>query len=54
MVSSKYCAWLKEGVTMLILGQGEPSGIVGGSGSDSSVHGQPVLPGGGGGKIIDC
>lgn len=30
---------------MLILGHGEPLGIVGGMGGVSSVQGQPVLPG---------
>ena len=35
---------------MLILGQVRPPGMVGGSGSDSTVHGQPVLSAGGGGS----
>jgi len=37
---------------MLTRGQGEPSGIVSGSCGLSSVHGQPVLPGGGGGSSL--
>ena len=52
MVSSMNCPWLNEGVTMLIRGHGEPSGIVSGSCGLSSVHGQPVLPGGGGGISV--
>lgn len=35
---------------MLILGQGSLLGIVGGRGGDPLVHGQPLLPGGGGGR----
>lgn len=35
---------------MLMRGQGEPSGMVSGSWGDSSVQGQPVFPGGGGGS----
>ena len=36
---------------MLIFGQGFPLGIVGDNGFDSLVHGQPVLPGDGGGSM---
>lgn len=43
MVSSRKAAWLKEGVTMLIFGQGEPSGIFAGSGELAWVHGQPLF-----------
>lgn len=35
---------------MLIRGQGDPSGRVGGAIGGASVQGQPVLPGGGGGR----
>lgn len=37
---------------MLMHGQGRPSGIVGGSGGVTSAQGQPVLPGGGGGRLF--
>ena len=50
MVSSINCPWLRLGVTMLILGHGSPPGIVSGNCWLTSVHGQPVLPGGGGGS----
>ena len=43
MVSSIYCAWLKEGVTILILGQGDPSGMVASKDWLVPVHGQPDL-----------
>ena len=35
---------------MEMRGQGEPSVRVGGKGGVSTVHGQPVLPSGGGGS----
>jgi hypothetical protein len=35
---------------MLILGQGEPSGMVSGNWGGASVHGQPILLGRAGGK----
>ena len=44
MVSSKNCPWLNDGVTMLILGQGLPFCMLGGTGLELSVHGQPDLP----------
>src|SRR6266542_4133802 len=50
MVSSRNCPWLKDGVTMLIHGQGWPSGITSGKPGLSFVQGQPVRPGGGTGK----
>src|SRR5713226_3769098 len=52
IVSSINCPWLYDGVTILIRGQGRPSGIVSGNCGLSSVHGQPVLPGGGGESSI--
>src|SRR3990172_12469327 len=52
MASSKNSAWLKLGVTMLTRGQGRPSCIVCGSCRLPSIHGQPVLPGKGGGSSL--
>ncbi len=40
-----------EGVTILIFGQEEPSGMLAGSGELASVHGQPVLPSGESGRL---
>jgi len=37
---------------MVILGQGDPSGLQGGKQVDSSVHGQPCLSRGGGGSSL--
>ncbi len=37
---------------MLTRGQSEPSGMGAGTWGLSSVHGQPVLPGGGGGSSL--
>ena len=51
MVSSRNLAWLKDGVTTVTVGQGRPSGWVVGSEGVSTVQGQPVRPGGGGGKV---
>src|SRR5215218_4837251 len=50
MVSSMKCPWLYDGVTMLTRGHQEPSGLMSGVLMPSSVHGQPALPGGGGGS----
>src|SRR6266568_4062303 len=50
IVSSINCAWLKEGVTMLMRGHGWLPGIRSGRRALSSVHGQPLLSGGGGGS----
>jgi hypothetical protein len=41
---------LNEGVTIEIDGHGTPAGAVAGSGGVSTVQGQPVRPGGGGGN----
>ena len=49
-VASRNRAWLNDGVTTLMRGQAPPSGIVARSDALASVHGQPVLPGGGGGS----
>src|SRR5688572_13329838 len=43
MVSSMYFPWLKEGVTILIFGQGLPFAIVGGNFSFSSFQTQRLL-----------
>src|SRR5690242_17167742 len=50
MVSSINTPWLYDGVTTLTRGQLWPSGLVSGNSRLSSVHGQPILPGGGGGR----
>jgi len=42
--------WLYDGDTTLTRGHGVSAGVLGGSCALSSVHGQPVLPGGGGGS----
>ena len=52
MVSSVNPRWLYDGVAMLMRGHGEPLGIFSGSGRVSSVHGQPVLRGIGGGSSL--
>jgi hypothetical protein len=49
MVSSMNRPWLKEGVTIVIRGHAW-AGDCSLSRQLSSVHGQPVLPGGGGGS----
>ena len=42
--------WLRLGVTIEMRGQGVPSARKAGSCGVSTVHGQPGLPGGGGGR----
>lgn len=46
------CPWVYDGVTMLMRGQGQPSGILPGGTQLPSVQGQPVRPGGGGGISV--
>ena len=43
MVSSRNWPWLYDGVTTVMRGQDEPSGIVPATAGLPSVHGQPVL-----------
>ena len=53
MVSSMNRPWLKDGVTIVIRGQGLLSGMHSGSRMLSSVQGQPVLPSGGVGSSLN-
>jgi hypothetical protein len=43
---------LKDGVITLMRGQVDPPGALSANLELSSVHGQPLLPGGGGGKSL--
>src|SRR5262245_24340916 len=52
-VASINCPWLNEGVTIEIRGHSRPSLPGNSLGELSSVQGQPVLPGGGGGSSVN-
>src|SRR5262245_61808200 len=54
MVCSINGAWLREGVTTVIRGHAEPSGMVSGAGGVSAVQGQPVWAESPGGNWVRC